>query len=147
MLFLDRPDHQRLRALVNKAFARSDGIVLGVAGRRNFDDTHVIERRLRRIEGRVAPHRREFRCADAVGVSCRLEVNGIAHGRQLAVAAGLAVAGPDHVENPFPGRSTGIQPTLDDSGVESVAILPPKSSSAAVESPEWESVDPIMPNR
>ena len=32
------------------------------------------------------------------------------------------------------------------SGIESVAILPPKSSSAVVESPEWESVEPIIPN-
>ena len=32
------------------------------------------------------------------------------------------------------------------SGVESVAILPPKSSSAGVDSPECESVEPIIPN-
>ena len=102
--------------------AECDGVEQGVTRSRNLDHARVVESALRGIELRVRPHRQQLRIADRVGVPTRLDVDGVADGRQLAVGARGSPVGPGHVEHLLVRQPLLVRPALHDLDAVEVGV-------------------------
>ena len=80
----------------------------------NLDDAAIVRGRLAWVEVRIVPHGDELGRADGIGPARVCHIHCAADGRQLAVAAGLAVAGPGDVVDLFVEPALGVEPALDD---------------------------------